>query len=54
MKIKILGHHEVWFDDKPQTAGYIGEVEDSIGEELIERGMAEKVAARSQKKADDE
>jgi len=54
MKIKVIGQHEVWFDDKPQSAGYIGEVEDSIGEELIARGIAEKVTARSQKKADDE
>jgi hypothetical protein len=54
MKIKVIGQHEVWFDDKPQSAGYIGEVEDSIGEELIARGIAEKVATRSQKKADDE
>lgn len=54
MKIKIIGTLQVWFDDKPQDAGYVGEVDDAVGENLIALGMAEKVAARPQKKADAE
>ena len=54
MKIKIIGTRQVWFDDEPQDAGYVGEVDDAIGENLIALGMAEKVAARQQKKADAE
>lgn len=54
MKVKVIGNHQVWFDEKPQGAGYVGEVDDAIGEELVARGIVEKVAARSQKKADAE
>jgi hypothetical protein len=52
MKIKIIGDREVWFDDQPQVAGYVGEVDDAVGENLIALGMAEKVVARQQKAAD--
>lgn len=54
MKIKVIGTRQVWFDEQPQDAGYVGEVDDAVGEHLIELGMAEKVATRQAKKADDE
>lgn len=52
MKVKVIGSHQVWFDEKPQGAGYVGEVEDAIGEKLIALGIVEKVAARSHAKVD--
>lgn len=54
MKIKIIGTRQVWFDDEPRDAGYVGEVDDAVGENLIALGMAEKVVTRQAKKADDE
>jgi len=43
MKIKLTGTRQVWFDGQAQDAGYVGEVDAAVGENLIALGMAVKV-----------
>lgn len=58
MRIKIIGRRQPWIEGKPRAAGYETNVDASVGNLLIERGMAEEVVTRARNddgtlKADD-
>jgi len=40
MKIKILGNRGPWIDGSPRPDGWEGEVDNELGEHLIENDLA--------------